>query len=116
MITEIVNNGNILTWFNAQRLDHVIEDIEDTLFEKNLPPQTLILDMLCSNGYNSRFASIEWNGVNLDIHSFRGGIEVDSSTVEAANRAYIDKLECLSNCVLTRPQKFLFRKKIESLR
>lgn len=97
----------------SERLDDYYQQLEIEL--ENLQAQgNILLDLIVSNGikYN-RFVSLYFDGRKLNLDSYKNITDVTSTIENISNKFYSSHLNVIEDSVLTKPQKFLFKKKIK---
>lgn len=99
----------------SERLDDYYSELENELKQLAVKGKVL-LDLLSSNGVKSqRFVSIYFDGNHFSYSSFEN-IEYVGDDIESISHSfYKEHLYAIENSVLTKPQKFLFKKKLSLL-
>jgi len=115
VLLENVNDKNfkfvgfVLT---SEGLDSCYEDLEKSLNDLKLcSGTTVLIDQLLSHGLkNERFASLLFDGKKLLPSSYKYESNVKDTLVKFCSDFYLKRIELLDCSVLTKPQKFLFKK------
>jgi hypothetical protein len=99
----------------SERLDDYYSELENELKQLAVKGKVL-LDLLSSNGVKAqRFVSLYFDGNHFSYSSFEN-IESVSDDIESISHSfYKEHLYAVENSVLTKPQKFLFKKKLALL-
>ena len=96
----------------SERLDNYYRELEVELAQLKVKGKVLF-DLISSNGLKSqRYASIYFNGAHLDLDTFKNVLKVDSEIEQLCLKFYKSHYEAIENSVLTKPQRFLFKKKL----
>ena len=91
-------------------LDHMYESLETELKDQKARGR-ILLDLLLSNGLRSeRFISLFFDGQCLDLNSYKVENCIDSKIEDYCSKYYRSQPHLLENSVLTKPQRFLFKK------
>lgn len=93
------------------RVDQYLEDIEDKLVASKYNGK-VIFDLVMSNGLNDRFYEAYFNGRKFDGKSFSAVKNIDDTIESISKNFYLNNISFLENSVLTKPQKFLFKKSL----
>ena len=92
------------------RLDEYLNAIAEKLRESQYKGK-IIFDLLISNGLSSdRFYEAYFDGYKFDLKSFVKKTDVPPSIIDISNNFYNNNLQFLENSVLTKPQKYMFKK------
>lgn len=95
------------------RPDEYLYAVADELKELSYKGK-VIFDLVISNGLSGeRFYEAYFNGCEFDSLSFHRRESVPSSILDISNKFYIRNIHVLDNSVLTKAQKFLFKRALE---
>lgn len=88
----------------------VVKELKKLRFKGNV-----LFDLLLSNGPSlaGRFFSAFFDGKKFDLSSFKNIKEVETDVEKMSNSFYSTRLDLIDNSVLTKPQKFILKKKFE---
>lgn len=102
----------ILSKSSARIHDYLIE-IQNILKKHNFKGQC-IFDLLLSNGMdkNNRFFEARFNGIDFDLTSFKNIKEINTYVEKISNSFYANNFDLIDNSILTKPQKFLLKKRL----
>lgn len=95
------------------RIDDYIKDLEFDLRKINFSGN-VFFDLILSNGpkLSGRFFSALFDGENFNISSFKNLSEVTSEILSFVDKYHKEHLEFIDKSILTKPQKFLFKRKL----
>lgn len=114
-ITPIKNSKYqcIVFSLTTERLDNYIYDLEKEL-EKLKVAGDILLDLIVSNGIKyRRYIVLYFDGKEINLRSYKNIDKIGLDIQEASNSFYNNHFDVIENSVLTRPQKFLFRKQLK---
>lgn len=110
--TEISEYQFISFSIDYSRLDEYLSVVADKLKKLHYKGK-ILFDLAISNGIaDDRFYEAYFNGSDFDLHSFYRQKNIPYSVLEISNNFYANNIHFLDNSVLTKPQKFLFKKEI----
>lgn len=99
----------------TERLDNYIYELEEELKKEEIVGN-ILMDLIISNGVkHRRYALLYFDGNNINLDSFKIIDTIEMSIEKVSNIFYYKNIKLIENSVLTRPQKFLFRKKLEKM-
>jgi hypothetical protein len=108
--TNLSNYPFISLSVDYSRIDEYLNEIAGKLSEIQYKGKVLF-DLLISNGLsNDRFYEAYFDGCKFDLTSFVKKTDIPPSILDISYEFYINNLHVLDNSVLTKPQKFLFKK------
>lgn len=99
---------------NSLRVDDYLFDVVKEL-KKIRFKGSVLFDLLLSNGPSlaDRFFSAFFDGKKFDISTFKNIKEIEIEAEKTSNSFYSTHLDLIDNSILTKPQKFLLKKKLE---
>jgi hypothetical protein len=109
--TNIKNYEFVILSVDYARIDEYLDDIANNLKGFSYKGK-MLFDLVMSNGLSDRFYEAYFDGQRFDNKSFIKLTEIPCSIIEISNNFYRDNLFLLDNSVLTKPQKFLFKKSL----
>lgn len=99
----------------TERLDNYIYELEEELKKEEIVGN-ILMDLIISNGIkHRRYALLYFDGNNINLDSFQIINKIEMPIEKVSNIFYSKYFELIENSVLTKPQKFLFRKKLEKI-
>jgi hypothetical protein len=108
--TSISNYRFISLSVDYSRIDEYLDDVANKLRNFHYKGK-ILFDLVMSNGLSGdRFYEAYFDGGKFDLSSFNKKTDIPSSILDISNNFYIANLDVLDNSVLTKPQKFLFKK------
>nr|WP_172635717.1 type II toxin-antitoxin system RnlB family antitoxin [Desulfobacter postgatei] len=88
-----------------------VEELEACLMKEEYVGN-ILLDLLLSNGYDrDRFYEIFFDGKKLNFQTLLNVTKVSEELKQVSGEYYSRNSEILDNSVLTKPQRFLIKKK-----
>ena len=98
---------------NSARIHDYLIDIQNIL-KKHHYKGKCIFDLLLSNGIdkNNRFFEAHFNGRYFDLTSFKNIKEINTYVEKTSNSFYANNFDLIDNSILTKPQKFLLKKRL----
>jgi hypothetical protein len=98
----------------SDRLDDYRRDLESEL-SKFKTDGWVLLDLISSNGMKTkRFASLYFDGITFDVQTYKNPRDINSKIEDKCLSFYKKHIYAIENSVLTKPQKFLFKKKLNN--
>ena len=98
---------------NSERIDSYLDNVTKNLTSINFKGLVLF-DLLLSNGTNKnqRYFQAFFNGEKFDFNSFKN-VNVPIEIENLSNLFYAHNLDLINKSILTKPQKFLLKRKLE---
>lgn len=95
----------------SEGIDYFYEDLESELKRINSKGR-ILFDLLLSNGYKSdRFVSLYFDGEKFDLSTYEVEKNIEKKIENYCSNYFIEHHFLLENSVLTKPQRFIFKKK-----
>lgn len=92
-------------------IDFLYEDLESEL-KRSASKGRILFDLLLSNGYKSeRFVSVYFDGNQFDFSTYEIESNINSEVENYCSSYFINNPSLLEKSVLTKPQRFLFKKR-----
>lgn len=110
--TISLSKGNILVVLRSwESMEYYLDEIESDLSSSNCI-FNVYFDLLVKNGLRNRFFKADFVNGKIDFKTFTK-IDVSKDIEEKSNEYFAWNIDILEESVLTKAQKFLYKREIE---